>query len=156
VGAPRRRLAPQLSPTLSSPLPTPHSSFHYVLLFTSVLCIPSMSCSSLFFLPRVEEEMASTTRDESGNSGSTAEQQGGPCSSSRSLSKVICCSFFFYFALGGGGGCNALETMGTAHHLHTLILPSISPLSLSTDEMIAQAHPHRSARHPAPPRASLL
>jgi hypothetical protein len=75
--------------------------------------------------------MASTMRDESGNSGSTAEQQGGPCSSSRSLLKVICCSFFFFFALGGGGGRNALETMGTTHHLHTLILPSLSLLFLS-------------------------
>jgi hypothetical protein len=44
-------LRPPPSPTLSSPSPTPHSSFHYVLLLTSVPCIPSVSCSSLFSLP---------------------------------------------------------------------------------------------------------
>jgi hypothetical protein len=60
-----------------------------------------------------------------------------------------------------------LETMGAAHHLHTLILPSLSlsfSLSLSlyiythTHELIAQARPHLGAHHaaPPPPRASPL
>jgi hypothetical protein len=155
VGAPRHRPSPQLSPQLI--LSLAHTPTH----LSTASCSSPRSCAfprravvPYFFCPRVEEEVASTTQDQSGNSGSTAEHHDGPCSSSRSLSEVMSCSSFF--SLGGGRGRNALETMDTAHHLHMLILPSLSLSSLSTHELIAQARPHRARRRPPPPRASLL
>jgi hypothetical protein len=140
----RRGTGHPLSSPPTYPLPCPHPTR-----LSTASCSSPRSCAfprraiiPNFFCPRVEEEVASTTQDQSGNSSSTAEHHDGPCSSSRSLSEVMSCSSFF--SLGGGGGRNALETMDTTHHLHMLILPSLSPLSLSlsTHELIAQARPH--------------